>query len=119
MIMREILSADGLHSAICENVLNFQSDVVTEVAEAVQGNRIVVVGMRWNNSVRKARKNLERAGLAFTYLEYGSYTSEWHKRLGLKMWTGFPTFPMVFIDQKLVGGNSDLEKFLADNPTII
>lgn len=113
--MREILPADRLHSAICQNVLDFQSEIVTEVAQAVQDNRIVVVGMRWNNSVRKARKNLEKAGLAFTYLEYGSYTSQWYKRLGLKMWTGFPTFPMVFVDQQLVGGNSDLEKLLADN----
>lgn len=113
--MREILPAEGLHSTIREKVLNFHSETVVEVAQAVQNNRIVVVGMRWNNSVRKARKNLEKAGLAFTYLEYGSYTSEWHKRLGLKMWTGFPTFPMVFIDQQLVGGNSDLEKLLVEN----
>ena len=36
------------------------------------------------------------------------------RRLALKMWTGFPTFPMIFVDQQLVGGNSDLEKLLAD-----
>lgn len=113
--MREILSADRLDSAIRQHVLTFQNEIVAEVSQAVQDNRIVVVGMRWNNSVRKARNNLNKAGLAFTYLEYGSYTSQWYKRLGLKMWTGFPTFPMVFVDQKLVGGNSDLEKFLADN----
>lgn len=111
--MRKMMSADGLHPSIREDVLTFQSDVVAEVMQAVQDNRIVVVGMRWNNSVRKARRNLEKAGLDFSYLEYGSYTSEWHKRLGLKMWTGFPTFPMVFVDQQLVGGNSDLESLLA------
>ena len=71
--------------------------------------------MRYNTSVGKARKNLEKAGLDFAYLEYGSYTKGWHQRLALKMWTGFPTFPMVFVDQKLVGGNSDLEKLFADN----
>ena len=112
-MMRKMMSADVLHPSIREDVLTFQSDVVAEVMQAVQDNRIVVVGMRWNNSVRKARRNLEKAGLDFSYLEYGSYTSEWHKRLGLKMWTGFPTFPMVFVDQQLVGGNSDLESLLA------
>ena len=34
------------------------------------------------------------AGIDFYYLEYGSYFSQWHRRLALKMWTGWPTFPM-------------------------
>ena len=35
----------------------------------------------------------------------------WRKRLALKMWTGWPTFPMIFVDQQLIGGNSDLKAF--------
>lgn len=112
--MRTMLSKDAIHESIREQVQNYHSDVVSEVEEAVKNNRIVVVGMRWNDSVWKARRNLEKAGLSFQYLEYGSYTSSWRRRLALKMWTGFPTFPMIFVDQQLVGGNSDLEKLLAD-----
>ena len=112
--MRKFLSSDGLHPTIRDQVLSFHSDIVAEVEEAVAQNRIVVVGMRWNDAVWKARRNLEKAGLDFTYLEYGSYTAQWRRRLALKMWTGFPTFPMIFVDQQLVGGNSDLEKLLAD-----
>lgn len=112
--MRTMLSKDAIHESIREQVQNYHSDVVSEVEEAVKNNRIVVVGMRWNDSVWKARGNLEKAGLSFQYLEYGSYTSSWRRRLALKMWTGFPTFPMIFVDQQLVGGNSDLEKLLAD-----
>ena len=112
--MRKMLEADGLHPTIRQQVLVYHQDIVQEVQEAVEQNRIVVVGMRWNDAVWKARRNLDKAGLEFTYLEYGSYTSQWRRRLALKMWTGFPTFPMIFVDQQLVGGNSDLEKLLAD-----
>ena len=113
--MRKTLTKAQLHPAIQQKVSDFHTNIVSEVEQAVKDNRIVVVGMRYNTSVGKARKNLEKAGLDFAYLEYGSYTKGWYKRLALKMWTGFPTFPMVFVDQKLVGGNSDLEKLLADN----
>ena len=29
------------------------------------------------------------------------------------MWTGWPTFPMVFVKGTLVGGASDLDKLIA------
>ena len=112
--MRRTLPSEALHLTIRETVQGFHSDVVSDVQEAVLQNRVIVVGMKWNGSVRKACQNLEKAGLAFEYIEYGSYVSQWHKRLALKMWTGFPTFPMIFVDQQLIGGNSELEKLIAD-----
>ena len=30
------------------------------------------------------------------------------KRLSLKMWSGWPTFPMIFVKGQLIGGASDL-----------
>ena len=113
--MRKMLKKTEIHPTIRDQVMNYHTDIVQEVSEAVEQNRIVVVGMRWNDAVFKARRNLQKAGLEFTYLEYGSYTSAWRKRLALKMWTGFPTFPMIFIDQQLIGGNSDLEILLNNN----
>ncbi len=89
-------------------------DVVDEVAAAVAKDHIVVVGMAQNPVVKKARKQLDTAGLPFTYLEYGSYFSQWKRRLAIKLWAGFPTFPMVFVDGTLIGGNSELEKLRAD-----
>jgi len=113
--MRKILARDDMHRTIADLVQNFHKDVVEEVTLAVEQNRIVVVGMRWNDAVWQARKNLKKAGYDFKYIEYGNYTSAWRKRLALKMWTGWPTFPMIFIDQKLIGGNSDLKKLLSSN----
>jgi glutaredoxin-related protein len=113
-IMRKILGYNDIHSTIADQVQSYYSDVVDDVSAAVKENRVVVVGMRWNDAVWQARKNLKKAGVDFKYIEYGSYTSAWRKRLALKMWTGWPTFPMIFIDQKLIGGNSDLKKLIAD-----
>jgi hypothetical protein len=36
--------------------------------------------------------------VAHTYLEYGSYFSKWKERLAIKLWSGWPTFPQVFVD---------------------
>jgi glutaredoxin-related protein len=68
--------------------------------------------MKQNPIVKKARKSLQEAGIEFIYLEYGSYTSQWHKRLSLKMWSGWATFPMIFVDQMLIGGNAELQALL-------
>jgi len=62
---------------------------------------------------RKARKLLDAAGVAHHDLDYGSYLSGWRRRNALKMWTGWPTFPMVFVKGVLVGGAQDLERLVA------
>lgn len=86
----------------------FHPDIVAEVAATVARERVVVVGMKQNPVVKKARNLLKESGIAFTYLEYGSYTSKWRRRLALKLWARFPTFPMIFIDGVLIGGHDQL-----------
>lgn len=110
---RLILEESRLHPAIRDTVAGNHRDLVEEVAAAVAAHDIVVVGMAQNPAPKKARKLLRDAGLAFHYLEYGSYLNTWRRRNALKMWTGWPTFPMVFVKGTLIGGASDLEKLLA------
>jgi monothiol glutaredoxin len=110
---RPILAESQIHPAVRDKIANYNADIVKEVQAAVAANEIVVVGMRQNPFPKKARKALESAGLAYQYLEYGSYFGEWHRRLALKMWTGWPTFPMVFVKGMLVGGADDLAKLIA------
>ena len=110
---RSILAEDRIHPAVRGKVANYRADIVAEVQAAVAANDIVVVGMRMNPFPRKARRLLDAAGLAYTYLEYGSYLSQYRRRLGLKLWTGWPTFPMVFVKGVLVGGANDLERLIA------
>jgi monothiol glutaredoxin len=86
----------------------YHADVVKEVSSAVSANRVVVVGMAHNPFVRKARKALTEAGIPFTYLQYGNYFGGWKKRLAIKLWSGWATYPQVFVEGKLVGGYNDL-----------
>ncbi len=109
---RLILEESRLHPAIREQVALLHRDIVEEVAAAVGQHRIVVVGMAQNPAPRRARRLLATAGLAFHYLEYGSYFNHWRRRNALKLWTGWPTFPMVFVDGQLIGGADDLERLL-------
>jgi len=51
---------------------------------------------------------LDAAGIPYQYLGYGSYLKGWRRRTALKMWSGWPTFPMVFIKGVLIGGANDL-----------
>ena len=110
---RTILPEDKIHPAAREKIANYRSDIVKEVQAAVAANDIVVVGMRQNPFPKQARKALDAAGLAYRYLEYGSYFADWRRRLALKLWTGWPTFPMVFVKGVLVGGAQDLARLLA------
>ena len=109
---RSILSEAQVHAAVRGKVAGHGADIVKEVQDAVAGNEIVVVGMRQNPFPKKARKLLDAAGIPYKYLEYGSYFREWRRRTALKMWTGWPTLPMVFVKGVLVGGASDLRRLL-------
>jgi len=109
---RPIFDEARIHPAIREKIATWRIDIVKEVQEVAAAKAIVVVGMKMNPAPRKARKLLDAAGLEYTYLEYGSYLGGYRRRLPLKMWTGWPTFPMIFVKGVLIGGASDLEKLM-------
>lgn len=105
---RATLDEAKIHSAIRDKIAKNQQIIVAEVQAAVAANPVVVVGMGLNPMPKKARKALDAAGIAHHDLDYGSYLSLWRKRNALKMWTGWPTFPMVFVKGTLVGGAEDV-----------
>ena len=104
---RAILPEDHIHPAVRDKVAALHRDIVQEVQAAVAAHPVVVVGMRQNPMPKKVRQALQAAGIAHHYLEYGSYLNTWRRRNALKMWTGWPTFPMVFVKGTLVGGAED------------
>lgn len=110
---RPLLTDAQTHPAIREAIARYQTDLLAEVQQAIASHPVVVVGMRGNPFVKQARKQLQQAGIAHHYLEYGSYFSQWRRRLALKMWTGWPTFPMVFVRGMLVGGAQDVQRLTA------
>ncbi|HET7792010.1 MAG TPA: glutaredoxin domain-containing protein [Rhizobacter sp.] len=109
---RLILDESQLHPAIRDRVANLHADIVHNVRSAAASNPVLVVGMAWNTPGRQVRSALKAAGIPFQYLEFGNYLSQWRRRNALKMWTGWPTFPMVFVKGQLVGGASDTRKLI-------
>lgn len=110
---RPIFDEARIHPAIRDKIAAWGVDVVKEVQQIAAAKDIVVVGMWMNPFPKKARKLLDAAGIEYTYLEYGSYLSGYRRRLPLKLWTGWQTFPMIFVRGVLIGGASDLEKLMA------
>lgn len=107
---RTLLAEASVHPSIRERIAGYQNDLLVEVRTAVADNDVVVVGMAQNPWPRRARRLLRSRGIPFSYLEYGSYLGEWRRRLALKMWTGWSTFPMIFVKGTFVGGYRELEK---------
>lgn len=127
-MIRPILEQSRVHPAIQQTIANNNADIIQEVEAAVASNAVVIIGMAQNPVPKKARKLLDGLGIQYNYLEYGSYFSLWRRRNALKMWSGWPSFPMIFVKGTLIGGASDLQalvdsgeltKMLEKTPTIV
>jgi len=110
---RPVLDESAIHPAVRDKVARHHADLIAEVQAAVARHPVVVVGMAQNPWPKKARRALDAAGVPHHDLDYGSYVSGWRSRTALKMWSGWPTFPMVFVKGRLVGGATDLDKLIA------
>lgn len=102
-----------VHPTIVAAQQSFNADLVEEVAKAVGEEAVVVVGVSGLAPAKKARQLLDAEKIPYRYLQYGSYFSGWRRRLALKIWVGWPTFPLIFIKGTFIGGNSDLRKLHA------
>jgi monothiol glutaredoxin len=115
---RHVLDEFWIHPAARSTIAASHRDIVEEVQACVADNRVVIIGMSTNPMVSGARKLLDKLGVSYRYLEYGNYLSQWRRRNALKMWTGWPTFPMIFVDGMLIGGFHDL-KALAESGELL
>jgi monothiol glutaredoxin len=114
MANRPLFDGSKTHPAAAKAIADNHSETIREAEAAISSNKVVILGMAQNPFPRRARKLLDAKGVAYHYLSYGSYFSEWRKRTALKMWSGWPTFPMIFIDGVLIGGAEDLERLDAN-----
>ncbi len=102
--MRPELAHPPVSAAARAAIEALHPDVLGEVRRVVLAHRVVVVGMAWNQPVKKVRGALEEAGIEYHYHEIGNYLGMWGERLAVKMWSGWPTFPQVFVRGTLMGG---------------
>ena len=110
---RHVLDESHIQQAIRERIASNHRDLVEAVMAAIGRHPVVVVGMAGNPFCRRARRMLDERSVAYVYVGYGGYLSLWRRRNALKMWTGWPTFPMVFVRGQLIGGAEDLGALLA------
>jgi glutaredoxin-related protein len=111
---RRLLPTEQVHTGIHDKLGGGYDSTLDEVISAISTYPVVIVGMKQNPFVKKARQLLQNKEVEFHYIEYGSYLSEWRKRLAIKMWSGFSTYPQVFVNGSLVGGYQDVKR-LIDN----
>jgi glutaredoxin-related protein len=109
---RPVLDEARIHPALRERIAGHHADTVAQAQAAIATHPVVVLGMAQNPFVKKARRALDIAGVAHHDIDHGSYFSAWRRRNALKMWTGWPTFPMVFVKGSLVGGAQDLQQLI-------
>jgi monothiol glutaredoxin len=110
---RPILDEARIHPAIRDRIAANQQAILDEVRSAIESNDVVIVGMGMNPFPAQARRALDEARQPYKYLGYGNYLGYWRQRSALKMWTGWPTFPMIFVKGTLVGGFTDLQALIA------
>lgn len=109
---RATLDSTHIHPAVGDRLAGYQAELIARVQSLVQQHDVVVVGMSMNPFPGRARRLLDAQNIRYEYLGLGSYFSQWRLRLGLKMWTGWPTFPMIFVKQTFIGGFQDLKKLV-------
>jgi monothiol glutaredoxin len=110
--MRKIFPDSKIHSEAQKAMAQFHPDIVNQIENAIAEHEWVIVGMAQNPVVKKARRLLTSKNINYHYIEHGSYFSGWKKRLAIKLWSGWPTFPQVFHKGMLVGGAADLETYI-------
>ena len=109
---RPLFDETKVHPTIREKIASFHPEMVEEATQAIAAHPVVVIGMKQNPFPKRAKKALAAHGTLFHYLEYGSYLGDYRKRLALKMWTGWSTFPMIFVKGTFIGGAEDLAALL-------
>ena len=109
---------DRAYPTALDAMSRYHTDVVEQVQHAVANHPVVIIGMAQNPHVRHARKALQDANIEFEYIEFGSYLSQWRPRLAIKLWSGWPTYPQVFVQGKLLGGYNETRKALQNGSLI-
>lgn len=111
---RPRLADDRVSGEAAALVAARNADTLERIALALRSHDVVVVGMAQNPHVGRVRRALTAGGVAHEYLEFGSYLSQWGTRLTIKLWSGWPTFPQVFVKGTLIGGEDLTKAALAD-----
>ena len=76
--------------------------------DKIKPNRIRIYTTQWCGFCRAAKRLLDTEGLAYDEVDL---TGDPTARAEARRATGWPTVPIVFVDDELVGGYSELSAF--------
>lgn len=111
-MQRQVLDNAHIHPVAQSKQGSFHRETIERVQAAIRQHDVVVLGMNINPFPRRARQLLDSKNIPYHYLGWGSYLSEWKPRLAIKLWTGWPTFPQIFVKGVLIGGFTDLKQLV-------
>jgi len=86
------------------------SVVKTLVEKQIAENPVVVYSKSWCPYCRQTKQTLTDFGASFQVYELDQIDDGEEIQAYLGQKTGQPTVPNIFIEQKHIGGNSDLQK---------
>jgi monothiol glutaredoxin len=109
--MRRVLNPEKVHKAAAGAMDIFHNDFIEEIEKTLASNEWVIIGMGQNPVVKSARAFLDEKNIKYAYVGHGNYFSGWKRRLAVKLWSGWPTFPQIFHKGILVGGFSELKTY--------
>ena len=112
---RFILPSVKIHPAIQKFVAEDHQFIIKDAIEAIEKYDILIITMAGNPFCHRAVKLLGSTGVNFHEIKIGSYLSQWRKRTALKMWSGWQSIPIIFVQGVLIGGFEDLKKIIESN----
>ena len=103
-----------IHALLSKDAQNeialFQQPFVEELQCMINNFEIVVVGVQLNSKSRQVSTLLQASEHDFKELYLRPWLMDRRKKLAVMLWSGWPTFPQVFIRGMLIGGEQELRR---------
>lgn len=97
------------------HVINKQyTDLLTNLSIKIETDTIVVLDMSNGTYMEKIQSIFRMKGLEIDLQEFGTPFTKKNEREAIKAWSGWQTFPQIFVNGYLIGGYIELKKSFDD-----
>ena len=106
-----------IHALISEEaqarLSDFHQPLIEQLQQEIHSHDIVVVGLAYQPSTQRVIKELNKLDCLTQCIEISPWIGSSEKRLAIKIWSGWPSFPQIFVRGMLIGGELELGNFVA------
>ena len=103
-----------IHALLSKDAQNeialFQQSFVEELQCMINNFDIVVIGVQLSSRNRQVSSLLQATNHTVKELYLRPWMMDKHKKLAVMLWSGWPTFPQIFIRGMLIGGEQELRR---------